>query len=53
MSRQHCSNLADIAKEKSQANIEEKDKIVRNNDMVHACFIYISRSIHVVLSQYS
>ena len=28
--RQHCSNLVDITQEKSQADIEQKDKIVRN-----------------------
>ena len=28
--RQHCSNLADITQEKSQADIEQKDKIVGN-----------------------
>ena len=28
---QHCTNLPNIAQEKSRANIEQKDKIVRNN----------------------
>ena len=34
MPRQHCSNLADIAQEKSWANIKQKNKIVQNNDIV-------------------
>ena len=32
MPRQHCWNLADIAREKSRANIEQKDKIVWNSN---------------------
>ena len=31
MLRQHCTNFSDIAQEKSQVNIEQKDKIVWNN----------------------
>ena len=30
MQLQHCTNFLDIAREKSQANIEQKDKIVQN-----------------------
>ena len=46
-SRQHCTsknplqcvlNTINIAQEKSWANIEQKDKLVRNNDIVHACW---------------
>ena len=33
MRRQHSSNFADIAQEKSRTNIEQKDKIVQNNLM--------------------
>ena len=32
MPRQHCTNFPEIAQEKSRANIEQKDKIVRNTD---------------------
>ena len=42
MPHQHCLNLADIAQEKSQAKIEQKDKLVRNNDIVHACLNFIN-----------
>ena len=31
MWRQNCTSFPDIAQEKSRANIEQKDKIVRNN----------------------
>ena len=31
MLHQHCTNFLDIAQEKSRANIEQKDKIVRNS----------------------
>ena len=31
-----CQHLANIAQEKSRASIEQKDKIVWNNDIVHA-----------------
>ena len=34
MPRQHCTNLHDIAQEKSRANIEQKDKIVRNKSNI-------------------
>ena len=30
MPRQHCASFPDTAQEKSQANIEQKDKTVRN-----------------------
>ena len=33
MPRQHCTHFPDIAQEESQANIEQKDKIVPNSDM--------------------
>ena len=33
MPRQHCTHFPGIAQEESQANIEQKDKIVRNSDM--------------------
>ena len=32
MLRQHYSNFADIAQEKSRAKIKQEDKIVRNRD---------------------
>ena len=32
MPHQHCTNFPDIAQEKSWANIEQKDKIVRNSN---------------------
>ena len=32
MPRQHWTNFPDIAREKSQAYIEQKDKILRNAD---------------------
>ena len=32
MWRQDCTNFSDIAQQKSRANIEQKDKIVRNTD---------------------
>ena len=30
MQQQHCTNFPDIAKEKSRANNQQKDKLVRN-----------------------
>ena len=33
MLRQHCTNFPEIAQEKSRANIEQKDKIIRNTDI--------------------
>ena len=41
MQRQHCINFTDIAQEKAWANIEQKDKTVRNNAMVFRMFIVI------------
>ena len=32
MWRQDCTNFPDIAQQKSRANIEQKDEIVRNPD---------------------
>ena len=40
---QHCSNLGNIAKEKSQTNIEQKDRIVWNN---------IHSSIYLILGKW-
>ena len=40
MWRQHCTNFHDIAQELSLANIEQKDKIVRNT-----FFLYINVGI--------
>ena len=39
MPRKQCSILIDIAEEKSRANIEQKDKIVRNTDILQAATI--------------
>ena len=41
MQCQHCINFTDIAQEKARANIEQKDKIVRNKAMVFRVFIVI------------
>ena len=35
MPRKHCRNFPDIAQEKSRANIEQKDKILRNMDITN------------------
>ena len=32
MLHRHCTNFPDIAQEKSRANIEQKDKVVGNNN---------------------
>ena len=47
-----CQHLANIAQEKSQASIEQKDKIVWNNDIVVTCMLnlinlYCSNIFHV------
>ena len=36
MPHQHCTSFPDIAQEKSRANIEQKDKIVQNNNTIPA-----------------
>ena len=40
MQHQHCKNFPDIAQWKSQANIEQKDKIVRNI-YIDKCIFYV------------
>ena len=39
MPRQHCMSFADIAKEKSWANTELKDKIVQNTTILLNFFV--------------
>ena len=36
-----CQHLANIVQEKPRASIEQKDKIVWNNDIVHAYWIWL------------
>ena len=38
MPHQHYTNFPDIAQEKSRANIEQKDKIVRSKDIFSVLF---------------
>ena len=40
MSCQHCPNFPDIAQEESRDNIEQKDKIVRNNTTTLIMYLY-------------
>ena len=39
MPAQHCTSFADIAKEKSWANTEQKDKIVQNTTILLNLFV--------------
>ena len=40
MQHQHCKNFPDIAQWKSQANTEQKDKIVQNI-YINKCIFYV------------
>ena len=51
MPRQHCTNFLDIVQEESQANIEQKDKIVQNRDvLVLLCHVILQDQVNNGLS---